>query len=178
MWVSEWRARPSAAGLNGTLWAAVEGRSRRGTRRKLLQPRLGPELGGGWDGSAWISGRTNRLPILDVVWRSRAERPWAYVWVLDATDLASAVLPWSCLFLSQAPRGPLATWILFLPNVVSSCVLLRRAASSSELCTRVALCRKRWVWETIALLCSGPHVRLGHQASAQPLSYTSSFVSL
>lgn len=138
-------------GLNGTLWVAVEGRNGRGMRRQLLQPRLGPKLGGGWNGSlhGCLAEPTGFL------WRSRAEQPWAYVWVLDASDMASAVLPWSRLFLLQAARGPPTTWILFLPNVVSSCVLLRRAASSSELCTRAALCRKRWVWETIALLCCG-----------------------
>lgn len=134
------------------------GKERERNEKAASTAQAGPRAGRwvGWEGeSAWVSGRTNRLPIFAVFRRSRTEQLWAYVWVLDAPDLASAVLPWSCLFLSQAPRGPPTTWILFLPNVVSSCVLLRRAASSSELCTRAALCRKRWVWETIALPCWG-----------------------
>lgn len=106
---------------------------------------------GRWVGgeSACLSGRTNRLPsktsVSAVLWCSRAEQPRAYVWVSHTPDLTSAVLPGSCVFLSQAPRGPPATWILFLPNVVSSCILLMRAALSSERCTLAALCRKRWV---------------------------------
>lgn len=43
----------------------------------------------------------------------------------------------------------MTAWILFLPNVTTSCIPIPVVTSVSEPYTWPASCRKRWVWELL-----------------------------